>query len=179
MKREQNLEQLVITALGNSASNLNELLLLIAKHECTIDTSRYTVMGSNIAISLLVKGPWNVIAKVESGLTGLINDSLKIIFNRTKPFATEENLFPYIVDIVGFNTAATMYEIIGFFMRNNIFIDDFQSTSYQSSLSQNQMFALTMRIGFSSTFSIADLREQFVILCDELNVDGMLAPEKP
>jgi len=180
MKREQNLEQLVITALGNNeTTHLNELLLLIAKNECIVDESRYTGMGSNIALSLLVKGPWNAIAKVESGLSSLTNDALRIIFHRTKSLSTEENLFPYIVDIVGFNIAQTIYEIISFFMRHNIFIDDFQSTSYQSSLTNTQMFSLTMRIGFPSTLSIADFREQFVILCDELNVDGMLAPEKP
>lgn len=179
MKREQKMEQLVISAMGESNSaQLNELLLLIAKNECMIAESRYASMGNEIVINLLVKGPWNAIAKIESGLSSFTT-TFRINFHRTEELKEEANLFPYIVDIVGISTPITIYETINFFIRNNIFIDDFQSTTYEASLTKTTMFSLTMRIGFPSTLSIADFREQFVILCDELNIDGVLAPEKP
>ena len=41
------------------------------------------------------------------------------------------------------------------------------------------MISITQRIGIDSNTNITDFREQFALLCDELNIDGGMEPEKP
>lgn len=173
------MEHLIISAIGENKPNaLNELFLTIAKNECNVEESRMTLMGSDIAVILLVTGPWNAIAKVESSLPNLKKDFMLEV-KRTNAFALKEEILPYLVTIVAINQSHILYEVVNFFVQQNIIIDDIQNTTYAASLSGTVMLTINMRIGVAANLSITDFREQFALLCDELNLDGAVEPEKP
>jgi glycine cleavage system transcriptional repressor len=173
------MEHLIIAAIGPSNSTtLNELALLAAKNDCLIEETRMTAMGTELATIMLISGNWNTIAKMEAAVNSL-STPLAIVTKRSKPLTTPGELLPYIVQIVATNRAGIIYEIINFFTIQNIVIDDLQTTTYAASLTAIEMLSLTMRIGITSNTSISDFHEQFAVLCDELNIDGSLEPEKP
>lgn len=173
------MEHLIISAIGdNNPQALNELFLLIAKNECNVEESRMTLLGSHIAIIIMITGHWNTIAKVEAALTNLQKNFLLTV-QRTPAYKIKEDVFPYLVSIVGLNQSHIVYEAINFFVQQGIIIDDIQTTTYAASLAGTTMLEINLRVGVSATLSIADFREQFAVLCDELNLDGSLEPEKP
>jgi glycine cleavage system transcriptional repressor len=53
-----------------------------------------------------------------------------------------------------------------------------QNNSYVSNPQQITMFSLAMRILIPADIQLSDLREQFVAMCDTLNVDAYLEPER-
>lgn len=173
------MEYLVISAIGpNNPNAVSELLLLAAKNDCSIEKSRLTVMGSDMALAILVSGNWNTIAKVETGIVGLKKD-LSITTRRTKSFTPPgEDLLPYLVQIIAINQPSLVYEITNFFVQHTIFIDDLQTSIFPSSFGNTNMISVHMRIGVPGDISLADFRETFTLLCDELNMDGVLEPEK-
>lgn len=173
------MEHLVISATGaNRPDAINELFLLPAKNDCNIESSRLTVMGSEVAIIMMVSGNWNTIVKVETGVTSLKND-FEITVKRTKTHPANENMVSYLVQIVAANQSTLVYEIINFFVKQNIYIDDMQTDIFSVKFTGTPMLSLNMRIGIPTNLSIADFREIFTLLCDELNIDGILEPEKP
>lgn len=173
------MEHLIIAAIGpNNPTTLNELTLLAAKNDCMIEEIRMTTLGTEMATIMLISGNWNTIAKVETAINSL-NPPLALITKRSKRATASEELLPYIAQIVATNRTGIIYEIINFFTSQNIVIDDMQTTTYVANLTAIEMLSLTMRIGITSNTSISDFREQFAVLCDELNIDGGLEPEKP
>lgn len=174
------MEHIVISAIGeNNPIAMSELFLLIAKNECNIAETRMSVMGSEVAAILLIAGPWNAIAKIEAGLDAL-KESFVLTAKRTKPIPdTTEDCLPYLVQLVAINEPGIIYEIISFFVRQNISISDLQTTTYTNPRSTSPMLSLSMDVGLPADLSIASFREQFSLFCDDLNLDGVLEPEKP
>jgi glycine cleavage system transcriptional repressor len=40
------------------------------------------------------------------------------------------------------------------------------------------MFSLTMSVNIPAATQISDLRERFILFCDDLNLDAIIEPEK-
>lgn len=174
------MEHLVITVMGpNSPKVISELALLAAKNDCNVEESRMTVMGSDIAIIMLVTGNWNTIAKLETSLPVLEkNHDLTVTFKRTQPYASVQPMLPYMVQIVGLDHSGIVFDIANFFANQNIAINDLQTNTYAANLTGAALLNLIMRVSVPADISISDLREQFALLCDDLNLDGILEPER-
>lgn len=174
------MEYLVFTALGpNKPEIISQISLLAAKNDCNIEQSRITAMGSEIAAMILISGNWNTIAKMEAGLASLEKElNLAISIKRTKPQAMAEEMLPYEVQVVALDHPGITYEVTSFFARQNIIIYDLQTSTYTSRSTGSSMFSLDMRVGIPGDLSLADMREQFLLMCDDLNLDGSIEPEK-
>lgn len=174
------MEHLVISVIGqNSPKAISELALLASKNDCNIQESRMTIMGSDIAIIMLVTGSWNTIAKLEAGLPALEKShDMAITFKRTQLSAAAQPMLPYMVQVVGLDHSGIVFDISNFFANQNISINDLQTNTYSASLTGAALFNLMMRISVPADVSISDLREQFALLCDDLNLDGILEPER-
>lgn len=176
------MEHIVISAIGeNNPNAISELFLLSAKNDCNIEETRLAAMGAEIAITMLISGAWNAIAKIEAGLENL-KENFILTAKRTKlPQVTEETpaLLPYVVELVAINEPGLIYEIVNFFVRQTIAITNLQTNTYTTLRSISPMLSLRMQIGLPAELSIASFREQFALFCDDLNLDGVLEPEKP
>lgn len=174
------MEYLVISAVGpQQQHSISELSLLAARSDCNIENSRICKLGAEVAVIMLVSGNWNTIAKMEAGLSLLQEQlGLAILTKRTKMPTPSEDQLPYLVQIIALDHPGIVYEVASFFSRQSIQIEDLTTSSYAASLTGTPMFSLMMRIGIPADMSIADLREQFALMCDDLNLDGMLEPER-
>jgi glycine cleavage system transcriptional repressor len=77
---------------------------------------------------------------------------------------------------MAFDQPGVMYEIIEFFSQLNVNIEYLDANS----ITHQQTPILRMEIGIEipAENNIADIREQFLLFCDELNIDGTMEPFK-
>lgn len=176
------MEYLTLTFITNHQDVVtNDLIALIAKHNCRMQESRLSLLGSDISGIMRIVGNWNDISRLEEGLTALKSDTsigLLLEFKRSDALNTNAQFLPYLVQVIALDTATLVNEISYFFVAQNIQIIDLQTEPFQTTHSKTTMIALSMRINIPAEINIADLRERFMMLCDELNVDGVIEPEK-
>ena len=85
---------------------------------------------------------------------------------------------PYAVDIVSLDHQGIVYHLANFFASRDIEIADVATRSYAAAHTGSPMFAVQMAINVPSTVHIAQLREEFLEICDRLNLDAILEPVK-
>jgi glycine cleavage system transcriptional repressor len=158
---------------------IRQLIYLVAKHQCHIEESRMVFLGHDFAGLLRIAGNWSAIAKLEAALTNLPGEEgCQIQLKRSDAVKFEGKFLPYLAQVVALDTPSLVYEITHFFSNQNVQIIDLQTDPFKTTHSETMMITLSMRINIPTNVNIADLREQFMILCDEINVDGILEPEK-
>jgi glycine cleavage system transcriptional repressor len=168
--------KLVISALGDDRPGIvDELSDIIYTHELNIEDSRMTVLGGEFAILLLVSGSPPALESLQAELTD-IEQSLKmrlLIKPTTEPVSTS-NSTPYSVEVAALDNPGIVNNISRFFSSRNINIVNLQTERYAAPHTGSPMFALHMTVGISADTNIAQLRETFSELCDELNLDAEL-----
>ncbi len=169
---------LVITAIGQDRPGIvNELTKQILECGCNISDSRMTILGGEFAVILMLNGPWNAVAKLESQLTKLAeNLELNINSKRTEARAQSNNLLNYHVDALSIDQPGIVHKVSDFFSSRNINIESLSTDSYNAAHTGTPMFALSMTINIPADHSISQLRDQYLDFCDEMNMDGIMEP---
>ena len=67
-------------------------------------------------------------------------------------------------------------QLVRFFSDHAISIEDLHATTSRTPYSETQIGSAHFTVGLPSSLSLATVRGEFMDLCDELNVDGVLAP---
>ena len=171
---------LVISALGKDHPGIvKDLSKKILDEGCNITDSRMTVLGGEFAILLLIEGPWNTLAKLESAVPELQNDlGLTIICKRTEGRVPSSNQLPYLVEVVSMDHPGIVNQLAEFFSGRNINIEDMTTSSYSAAHTGTPMFSVHLSVGIPSDTQIAVLREEFMDYCDALNLDAVIEPIK-
>lgn len=171
---------LVITAVGDDRPGIvDKLSMAILECGCNINDSRMTVLGGEFALILLVSGKWNELAKLENQLPNLGESlNLTVTSKRTELEARQPNLLSYSVDVVSIDHPGIVYKIANFFSTRNINIRELNTNSYAAAHTGTPMFTINMVINVPNDIRIANLREDFLDFCDELNMDAALEPTK-
>ncbi len=174
------LKYLAVTVLGAGQPDLaNELAKLTASSGCHIVNCHISRLGNEYVANLLLSGTWSAIAKIESGFPALEQkQNINILLRRTEiPTATDEVL-PYSVFLVAIDRPGIIYKITDFFAEQEIYINELNTDSYTARQTSTVMLTITMRINIPINMHIADLRERFILFCDDLNIDAILEPER-
>ncbi len=171
---------LVLSALGHDRPGIvDKLSRAILDNDCNIVDTRMTVLGGEFALLMLLSGNWNAIAKMERGIAALGEQlELTIISRRTESSRQREHLLPYSVNVVALDHPGIVHQIANFFSVQNINIRDLYTDIYYAPHTGTPMFTLSMTVDVPANIHIATLREQFLMFCDELNLDGVLEPAK-
>lgn len=176
------MEHLSIVALGDETLNLPTILTeLVTKYECTIIRARIATLGNTDSASILAAGNKNSITKLELALQNLAETSesdAEIFTKLTKPIMYEDNLLPYAIQITGMDEIGVANEITAFFNTQNVKIDDMYLETGNAHTTNTPLFTLNMVINIPSAINLAALREEFISLCDKLNIDGMIEADK-
>jgi len=173
------MEILVVSVIAADQNILiKSIIQLTAKHECIIKDSRMTLLGSNYAAIIAISGNWSAIAKLETALNSIQSEDLTLIVKRSKALDLSNDYLPYIAHVVALDSPGIIADICQFFNSQDILIADFQSNPFTAVYSDTSMSTFVMSISIPAALNLSDLRERFMILCDELNVDGILEPEK-
>jgi glycine cleavage system transcriptional repressor len=160
----------------------NHLLPLITKHQCTVEESRSLLLGTEWGGMMRVSGNWNTIAKLEDALVTLKEEQPQLSFEfkrrRSAPLKLAGDYLPYLVQAVGVNKPNFLNELIHLFVEQGIQLIELQTDIVKSNYAETKLLHLLMRIHVPATISITDLRERFMLLCEDMNADGILEPEK-
>ncbi len=169
-------EQLVITALGDDRPGIvDELSSALFKHNLNIEDSRMSVLGGEFAVLLLVSGAQQSINDF-AGDTASLEKSLnmKILVKVTSSETSPQEVVPYTVEVVAIDHPGIVHKLASFFSSRQINIVDLHTESYAAAHTATPMFAVNMTIGIPADIAIKTLREEFIDMCDELNLDASM-----
>ncbi len=168
--------KLVISALcADRAGIVDELSDIIYTHELNIEDSRMTVLGGEFAILLLVSGELSAIKSLQAKSTDIERAlQMRLLIKQTTESTAAGNNIPYSVEVAAIDHPGIVKSISRFFSSRNINIVNLQTERYAAPHTGSPMFALHMTIGISADTNIAQLRDEFMQVCDELNLDAEL-----
>ncbi len=171
---------IVISAVGTDRTGVvQDLSKVILSCGGNIEESRMTTLGSEFAMLLLVSGNWATLNKLEQGLNKLGDGKdLTVSIRQTDAKMATGNRMPYAVDIVSLDQQGIVFNLANFFATHDIEIADVATRSYAAAHTGSPMFSVQMAINVPSTVHIAQLREEFMEICDRLNLDAILEPVK-
>lgn len=174
------LKFIVITALGEDKPGIVKTLSkAIHDLECNIVDSRMSVLGGHFAVISLVSGQWNKLAKLENQLPELSKQlDMTIVSKHTARRSHSSPLVPYQVEVVSIDHPGIVHNLTSFFYNRDINVENMNTSTYSAAHTGTQMFAVDMTINITPTQSIAQLKEDFLDFCDELNLDAHIEPCK-
>lgn len=171
--------QLVISAIGSDRPGIvNALSQLIVQNNGNIDDSRMTVLGGEFAIILLISASKEDLASIEQVLKQQAASlELNIISKKTNHQSMDtanDNKVPYIVEVLAMDNPGIVYKLADFFSSRDINIQSLQTDRYPAPHTGTPMFAIEMVITIPQNIIINDLREDFLDLCDDMNLDASI-----
>ena len=171
---------LLIQAVSPSLrSPLLTLARRIADAGCNLIDARVSTVGADASVMMLAQGAWDAIAKLESALTRLGRDEdVRVLHYRTQPRDAQNHMLPYVVEVVAADKPGVLVELIDFFTRRGILIEQLSSMRYRAQQTGAEMFQAQITIGLPADTHIAGLRDDFLELCDTLNLDAIMDPVK-
>lgn len=173
-------QYLIVSILGkDKPGTLNILSKHLQEYDCDIESSRMSLMGTAFAMIIQISGHWNNITKLESSLPTMgKKHKLTIKTYRAQKPSYDEQLVVYTVDVISVHNPDLLASLSNFFHIQNINICDMNCSSFKSTLTGTPMSSLSMKIQLPADTALSSLREDFINLCDELNVDAILEPER-
>lgn len=171
---------LVLSALGADRTGIvDELARAASEARCNIADSRMIVMGQEFALIMMVSGTWDAIAKLEAQLPNLGKRlGLAVTFKRTEPRAAQAEAMPYNVHVIALDNPGIVHEIANFFAIQGINIEAMETSTYAAPHTGSPMFALSMTVNIPARVHVASLRENFMLFCDDRNLDAIIEPFK-
>ena len=171
---------LVISALGNDKPGLvNELSKAILDHGGNITESRMMVLGGEFAIMLRVTGNQECISNINSNLETMGKTlGLTLIAKETKPQLSDQKRLPYQVTVVSMDHPGIVHNITDFLSSRNLNIEEIETKTYPAAHTGTPMFSLDMIISVPADNSVRGLRDEFIVFCDDLNLDASLESKR-
>ncbi len=134
-----------------------------------------TTLGSEFAMLLLVSGNWHTLSRLEQDLDKLHkSNDLQVSIRKTDARPTEEDRMPYAVDVVALDQQGIVFNLANFFASRDIEIADVATSSYAAAHTGAPMFSVQMTVNVPSSIHVAQMRDEFYDLCDEMNLDGVV-----
>ena len=169
-------QKLVITALGKDRPGIvDELSSTLFTHQLNIEDSRMSVLGGEFAILLLVTGSDSAISSfIDKKQEAESTLDMTLTVKTTEAAAPSKTLIPYDVEVISIDYPGIVHKLASFFSARQINIVDLGTDRYAAPHTGTPMFALHMTIGIPAEMSIAGLRDEFLTMCDELNLDAKI-----
>ncbi len=171
---------IVLSAIGTDrAGVVNDITKVILDCGGNIEESRMTALGSEFAILLLISGNWHTLTKLQTALDKLTASSaLEITIRKTGVRGGQQDCMPYGVDVISLDQPGIVFNLSSFFAARKIEISDLATRRYAAAHTGSAMFSVQMTVNVPSDTSISQLRDEFLELCDQLNLDSILEPVK-
>ena len=136
-------------------------------------------LGAEFAVLLLISGNWHTLTKLEKELDKLTGvEGLTISLKKTGARNDQKDCVPYGVDVVCLDQPGIVFHLAEFFAARNIEISDLATRRYAAAHTGAPMFSVQMTLNIPGTSPIAQLRDEFLDLCEQLNLDSILEPVK-
>ena len=175
------MKQLIaISAIGGDRTGLvYDLTRVVVDCGGNVLESRMTALGNEFAMLVLVSGNWHTLAKLEGELQKLSEFSgVTVSARRTEIKPPRPDVVNYTVDVVCLDQPGVLHSLAGFFASRGVDIGDISTRTYSAAHTGAPMFSVYMVVHVPTRIHIAALREEFMDLCDNLNLDAILEPMK-
>lgn len=171
---------LVLSAIGTDRPGIvDEIARVASEARCNIADSRMVVLGQEFALIMMLTGTWDAIAKLEAQLPGIeTRKGLTITSKRTEQRQTQNAAMPYNVHVIALDNPGIVHEISNFFAVQGINIEAMDTSTYAAPHTGSPMFALSMTVNIPAQVHLATLRENFMMFCDDRNLDAFIEPFK-
>ena len=175
-----NTANLVISVLGQDHPGIiDQLASAILACQCSIQDSRMTVLGGEFALIQLVSGSDSDINNLESQLPALADKlKLSISCRQTQSRSATTDKLPYQVEVIAMDHPGIVQTVAAFFSARGINIEEMNTGSYAAAHTGTPMFSLDMIISVPADSSVKSLRDEFIIFCDDLNLDASLESKR-
>lgn len=173
-------ELIVICAIGSDRTGLvYDVTRVILDCGGNVLESRMTALGSEFAMLLLVSGHWHTLTKLDNEFKKLSDAThINITIRRTETRSPRPDAATYSVDVVCLDQPGVVFNLAGFFSSRGIDIGDVSTRSFAAAHTGATMFSVQMVVHVPGKIHIAALREEFMELCDHMNLDAILEPYK-
>ncbi|MCW8854882.1 MAG: glycine cleavage system protein R [Gammaproteobacteria bacterium] len=174
-------ELLVITAVGEDRPGIvDELSHILFDADLNIEDSRMSILGGEFAIILLVSGKAEALAKIQNQENKLGNAlRLKLLIKPTQAKQPHKDKIPYSIKVVSMDHPGIVHHLARFMAQHQINIEDLETESYPAPHTGTPMFAVNMSVDIPGELSISKVRDEFIELCDEHNLDAQFSPLEP
>lgn len=175
------MEHLVVTVQAPRKLNIwSKITSLASDLGCHVRLAQGQKMAGEDALILMITGNWNTIAKLEDGLNRLAAEKKVLLHQKRSKLPSQDQvqLLPYFVEVLGLDDANMLHHMCKFFTDEHISIENLQLESYISIATSAPMFSLKVSLGVPSDTNIGELRERFILFCEDLNIDGAIEPDK-
>lgn len=170
---------LLVCTTGQDTPLLLPLARRVSDCGCNIVECRASMLGQESTVALLVAGSWDAMAKLEAGLGRLErDDGLRVTMTRTGARAPQNNLMPYVVEVVAADRPGVLHQLVEFFAARGISIEHVVSSRYRAMQTGADMFSANLTVGIPARTHIASLRDDFLEFCDAQNLDAIMDPMK-
>lgn len=174
VKREN---YLVLTAVGKEDEViLLTLSRLVANHRCTILDCRMSLLGDENAAYLLVTGPWDAVSRLEKAIEKVREAGEFAVEVVRTPGQPNRPGIPYNVNLVALDGPGIVHDTLLFFASRNVAVDDLQSNTQNAPQSDTRIFSMNMMVRLPVDTHLPALREEFMMFCDERNLDAVIEP---
>jgi len=172
---------IVISAIGSDRTGVvQDLTKVVLGCGGNIEESRMATLGSEFAMLLLVSGNWHLRNRLDRELEKLSESSgLQISVKETDAKPVAANRMPYFVDVLALDQQGLVFNLAQFFTSRDIEIADVTTHSYAAAHTGAPMFSVQMSVNVPSTVHVAQLRDEFHELCENLNLDAVFDAAKP
>ena len=174
------MDAIVLCVIGEYQPDLiHEITQLVKNSECDILECQIEKFGEELVGNLLLSGYWHALAKLEHAITPFTNKhNVQILLQRTqiKPFPPE--VHPYSVYVIGKNQPNIIPDVAHFFKDQQIPIEEIYSDIYPTRQTGHDILSVTLTVYISPKVGISELKEQFMLFCDRLHLDGVMEMEK-
>ena len=103
---------------------------------------------------------------------------LAISSRRTEQRPLRTDMVTYSADVVCLDQPGVLHALAGFFSSRGIDIGDITTRTYAAAHTGAPMFSVYLVVHVPTRVHIAALREEFMDLCDHMNLDAILEPLK-
>lgn len=179
--QRNNMKQyLAVSVLGKERPDLlRDITRAVLDSGCQIKDSRMTYLGEQFALLLLAGGSWNTIARLE-GMLPRLAESLEVAVTtrRSHEKPARHDLIPYAIDAIAADQAGIVHNLAEFFISRKIQISELSTRAYPAPQTGAPLFSIQMAVAIPIDMPIAGLREDFMDLCDRINLDAIIEPMK-
>jgi glycine cleavage system transcriptional repressor len=90
----------------------------------------------------------------------------------------QDNMVPYIVHITSVSSPHTLNQLLSFFNAHRIKVNELSISHYLANKTLAKMQTIVMTVLLATDVHLADLRENFIMFCDEYNLDAIFEPDR-
>jgi len=168
---------LAVTAIGPDRAGLvRDLSGIVTDAAGNIQESRMMALGSEFAVLMVIAGNWAALSRIREKLTDLEDAANLTITVRDSTPRTDPDSAPYHIDIVTLDHEGIVLSVSEFYASRDLEIAEMNTRRYNAPHTGAAMFGVQMTVNIPAHIHVANIREEFLVFCDEQNLDAIMEP---